>query len=84
LIPFERNDPGRHLPDPALTRSGHIEKPGLHSERPAVATKMALESKAEILSQVLPTSMELIFIGRTTCDREKSGAVQDRLDGRKQ
>src|SRR5688572_22683813 len=45
---------------------------------------MALESKAEILPQVLPTSMELIFIGRTTCDREKSAAVQDRLDGRKQ
>ncbi|WP_003559216.1 hypothetical protein [Rhizobium leguminosarum] len=35
IDPFERNNPGRRLPYPAPTRSGRIEKLGLHSKRPA-------------------------------------------------
>ncbi|PDV89653.1 hypothetical protein CO652_04660 [Rhizobium sp. H4] len=46
-----------------------LKRLGLSQEAVQAATKRALEGKAEILSQVLPTSRELIFIGGTTCDR---------------
>ncbi|WP_179874147.1 hypothetical protein [Rhizobium sp. L43] len=37
---------------------------------PQAAMKLALESKVEILSQVRPTSRDLIIIGGTTCGME--------------
>ncbi|NEJ23955.1 hypothetical protein GR247_27915 [Rhizobium leguminosarum] len=67
------------LAEGALRRGCHIRraprqvalKPlGFTAKEQQAATNRALENKAEVLSQVLPTSRELKFIGRTTCDRE--------------
>lgn len=47
-----------------------LKRLGSTAKEQQAATNRALENKAEVLSQVLPTSRELKFMGRTTCDRE--------------
>lgn len=67
------------LAEGALRRGCHIRRApgqvalkrlGSTAKEQQAATSTALENKAEVLSQVLPTRRELKFIGRTTCDRK--------------